>query len=75
MYFGGGNYYYIVFILDAICAIHSIRRGTQQKWLWIIFVLPVFGSLYYIYSEILSNRGIRAPKINVEAVINPRSQN
>jgi len=71
MYFGGGNYYYIILILEAFCIIHSLRRGTQQKWLWILIVIPVFGCLYYIYSEILSNRGIRAPKINVEAVINP----
>ncbi|MFB0498418.1 hypothetical protein ACCC92_23110 [Mucilaginibacter sp. Mucisp84] len=71
MYFGGGNYYYIILILEAFCIIHSLRRGTQQKWLWILIVIPLFGCLYYIYSEILSNRGIRAPKINVEAVINP----
>jgi len=71
MYFGGGNYYYLILALEAFCIIHSLRRGTQQKWLWILIVIPVFGCLYYIYSEILSNRGIRAPKINVEAVINP----
>ncbi|SCW70178.1 hypothetical protein [Mucilaginibacter sp. NFR10] len=71
MYFGGGNYYYIILILEAFCIIHSLRRGTQQKWLWILIVIPLFGCLYYIYSEILSNRSIRAPKINVEAVINP----
>lgn len=71
MYFGGGNYYYLILALEAFCIIHSLRRGTQQKWLWILIIIPVFGSLYYIYSEILSNRGIRAPKINVEAVINP----
>jgi len=71
MYFGAGNYYYLILILEAFCIIHSLRRGTQQKWLWILIVIPLFGCLYYIYSEILSNRGIRAPKINVEAVINP----
>ncbi|WP_413669843.1 hypothetical protein ACEN9X_07840 [Mucilaginibacter sp. Mucisp86] len=71
MYFGDGNYYYLILILEAFCIIHSLRRGTQQKWLWILIVIPLFGCLYYIYSEILSNRGIRAPKINVEAVINP----
>jgi hypothetical protein len=71
MFFGGGNYYYLILILEAFCAIHCIRRGTQQKWLWMIIVLPVIGCIYYIYSEILSNRNFRAPKINVEAVINP----
>lgn len=72
MFFGGGSYYYyIIFALEAFCFIHCIRRGGNQRWLWMIFLMPLIGCLYYIYSEILSNRGIRAPKINVEAVINP----
>lgn len=71
MLFGGG-YYYIPLILEAICAIHCLRRGTQQKWLWIIIFLPVIGSLIYIYSEILTNRSaMRIPKVDVGAVLNP----
>ncbi|WP_255496373.1 tetratricopeptide repeat protein [Mucilaginibacter sp. FT3.2] len=71
MLFGGG-YYYIPLILEALCAIHCLRRGTQQKWLWIIIFLPVIGSCIYIYSEILTSRsGIRIPKVDVGAVLNP----
>lgn len=69
--FYGGSYYYLVVILEIFCAIHCLRRGTQSKWLWIIIVIPLVGSLIYIYSEILSNRRFKRPNIDVGSVINP----
>ncbi|RYY33827.1 MAG: hypothetical protein EOP46_15330 [Sphingobacteriaceae bacterium] len=72
MNFGDNYLYYIPFVLQGICAIHSLNRGTQQKWIWIIIFLPVIGSLIYIYSEIISKRGgIKTPNIDVKAIINP----
>jgi hypothetical protein len=71
MPFISSYYYYIPICLQAYCAIHCIRRGNQNKWIWIIVFLPLVGSLIYIYSEILSNRSIRKPQIDIGAVINP----
>lgn len=72
MLFGGGSYYYLILILEAFCIIHCLRRGTQQKWLWILIVLNVIGCCIYIYSEILTNRSaLRMPKVDVGAVLNP----
>jgi hypothetical protein len=72
MLFGGGSYYYIILILEAFCIIHCLRRGTQQKWLWMLIILPVIGCFIYIYTEILTNRSaLRMPKVDVGAVLNP----
>lgn len=72
MFFGGGNYYYIIIGLQILCAIHSMRRGTLNKWIWYIVFLPLIGCGIYIYSEILTNRSaMRVPKIDVGAVLNP----
>lgn len=71
MFYGGGPYYYLIIGLQIFCAIHCLRRGTQGKWLWIIIIFPVIGSLIYIYNEMLSNRSFRGPNIDVGAVINP----
>ncbi len=71
MPFISSYYYYIPICLQAYCAIHCIRRGNQNKWIWIIVFLPLVGSLIYIYSEILSNRSIRKPQIDISSVINP----
>jgi hypothetical protein len=69
--FYGNYFYYITIGLQAFCAIHCFRRGTQAKWIWLIIFLPVIGSLIYIYTEILSNRSFKAPNIDVGAVLNP----
>jgi len=74
MFFGGGSYYYIILALQVYCAVHSYRRGTLNRWIFLIIFLPVIGSIIYIYSEILSNRSYRSfskPTIDVGAVINP----
>ncbi len=68
---GDGYYYYIPLILQGICAIHFLRNGTAQKWLWIIIIIPVLGSLAYLYFEVWRGRRINQPKIDVKAIINP----
>jgi hypothetical protein len=54
--FFSNNYYYISLILQAICAIHCIRKGNQQKWIWMIVFLPIVGCIAYIYTEIIGNK-------------------
>src|SRR5476649_2757923 len=71
MFFSGGYIYYLTIALQAFCAYHSYKRGTLGQWLWIIIFLPVIGSLIYIYSQILSNRGFRKSNIDVLAIFNP----
>ncbi len=65
------DYYYIILLLQAICAIHSIRRGTQSKWLWIIVFLPVVGSIAYIFTEIIKKRDFDNVQSNVVNIVNP----
>ncbi|WP_295667041.1 tetratricopeptide repeat protein [uncultured Mucilaginibacter sp.] len=73
MYFQ--NYYYIIIGLQIFCGIHSYRRGTLNRWIFLIAFLPLIGSLYYLFSEVLSNkssfRAINKPAIDIGATINP----
>lgn len=73
MYFQ--NYYYIIVGLQIFCGIHSYRRGTLNRWIFLIAFLPIIGSIYYLYSEVLSNkstfRAINKPTIDIGATINP----
>jgi len=72
MFFNGGGYfYYLVLGLNIFCVIHSYRRGTLNRWIWLIIFIPVIGSVIYIFSEVLSTRRINTPKIDIGAVINP----
>lgn len=63
--------YYIVLILQGICAFHSIRRGTQSKWIWIIVFLPVIGSIAYIFTEIIKKGDIAQVQSGVVDLVNP----
>jgi len=73
--FFNGNYYYIILILEALCAIHSYRRGTLNRWIWLIVFIPVIGCLIYIYSEVISNRNVsvnlKKTTVNLSDAINP----
>jgi hypothetical protein len=73
MYFQ--NYYYIIVGLQIFCGIHSYRRGTLNRWIFLILFLPIIGSLYYLYSEVINNkstfRAINKPTIDIGATINP----
>ncbi|MXV14253.1 hypothetical protein [Hufsiella ginkgonis] len=71
MSFINTNYYYVIVGLQALCVFHSFRRGTQGRWLFVIVLLPVVGCLAYIYSEILANRRVKTPNIDLAAVFNP----
>ena len=65
------NYYYLVIGLQAICVFHSIKKGNQQKWIWLIVFLPVIGSIAYIFSEMLTKRDISGVQSNIGSIINP----
>ena len=71
MFFASGYFYLITIGLQVICVLHSVRRGTQQKWIWIIIFLPVIGSLVYIFTEMFSGRDLQQVQSGVGAVFNP----
>jgi len=66
------NYiYYVTIGLQAICALHCIRKGNQNKWLYIIIFLPIIGSLIYFFSEIFTKGQLRNVQSGMGAVIQP----
>lgn len=66
-----GYIYYISLALQAICVIHCMRRGTQQKWIWLIVFLPYIGCLVYFFSEILPARNLGNSQFDIGALLNP----
>ncbi|MBC7862386.1 MAG: hypothetical protein IAF38_05380 [Bacteroidia bacterium] len=65
------NYYYIVLIFQAICVFHSIRKGNQQKWIWIIVFLPLIGCLAYIFTEIVKRHHVSSIQSTAASIVNP----
>lgn len=73
--FVNSYFYYAEIALQGLCVFHCIRKGNQNKWIYIIVFLPVIGSVAYFFSEILPGlKRSRGPQINIGAVINPGGQ-
>ena len=70
MFFANPWFYYITIGLQAICAIHCMRRGNQNKWIWIIVCLPIVGCIAYIFTEMVTRRQISDVQEGVGAVFN-----
>lgn len=65
------DYYYIVFILQAICVIHCLRKGNTGNWIWLIVFLPLIGCIAYIYTEMFSRNQMSQVQAGVGQVFNP----
>lgn len=74
LYYIFSSYYIVVLILQAVCVLHSIRRGNQQKWIWIIVFLPLIGSLAYIFTEIVKRRHVSDLQSKVTTLVNPKGR-
>jgi hypothetical protein len=66
-----GYFYYISLVLQAICVIHCIRRGNQQRWIWVIVFLPYIGCIAYFFSEILTSRDLGNVQYGIGSLLNP----
>ncbi|MFT3682562.1 MAG: PLDc N-terminal domain-containing protein [Ferruginibacter sp.] len=65
------EYYYIVLILQGICAFHCVRKGNQGKWIWLIVFLPLVGCLAYIFTEIFTRHEMEQVQSGMSTVFNP----
>ncbi len=65
------NYYYVILGLQAICALHCIRKGTQNKWIWLIVFLPFIGCIAYIFTEIFTRRDMENVQAGAGSIFNP----
>jgi len=64
MLYNLGSYSYIIIGLAIFCGVHSYRRGTLSRWiLWLVF-LPIIGSLYYLFSEVLNKKSSFVRPVN-----------
>jgi hypothetical protein len=62
-------------LLDVICVVHAIRRGTIFPWIFVIVFLPGIGALIYIAMEIVpelvGSRGAAKVKAGITGVVDP----
>jgi len=71
MFYESPYFYYVTIGLQAICAIHCLRKGNQTNWLWLIIFLPVVGCLIYIFTEIFTGNDMQKMQSGMGSVFYP----
>ena len=61
--------YLVSIILQAICVMHCLAKGSQQRWIWIIIFLPVIGCIIYFFTEIVSANQVRGWQSGVGSLL------
>lgn len=69
--FFNNYYYYISIALQALCVWHCIKKGNQQKWIWIIVFLSFIGCVAYFFSEIVTGSEMNRLGSGLSTVVNP----
>ncbi len=64
-------YFYLIFALQAYCIYHSVRNRNDYYWIFIIFFIPVIGSLIYLITQVFNKRDLETVQDNLVAIINP----
>ncbi len=49
------RFYPLVIVLQVYCFYHMYKNHNDQRWFWLIFFLPFFGSLIYLYIHFYSS--------------------
>jgi hypothetical protein len=65
------NYFFISVALQVVCAVHCVRKGNQNKWIWIIIFLPFVGCLIYFFTEILSEKDLQGIQSGISHILSP----
>jgi len=64
------RFFPLAVILQIFCVYHAYRNNSEQKWYWIILILPFIGSLLYLYHHFYSKQNIENISEGIKEVIN-----
>lgn len=64
-------YIYLILALQGFCIYHSIKTKNETYWVFVIFFVPIIGSIIYIVTQVLSKRDIEMVQDGLTSIINP----
>ncbi|MEE9362820.1 MAG: hypothetical protein V3U92_09520 [Cellulophaga sp.] len=64
-------YYYLVLALNAYCIYHCYSNRNEYYWFFLIFFIPVFGSVIYLFLRVFRARDLEIAQATISTVINP----
>lgn len=64
-------FYYLIVALQAFCIYHAFRNYKPYYWYFLIFFIPVIGSLIYIITQVYSKNNADKIQSELTSIINP----
>ena len=64
-------FYYILVAFQAFCIFHVYKSRNESYWYFVIFLVPLIGSLIYLFSQIINKKNIKNTKNKLTEVVNP----
>ncbi|WP_296317295.1 hypothetical protein [Winogradskyella sp. UBA3174] len=64
-------YYYIIVALQAYCIYHAYKNQKPYYWYFLIFFIPVFGSLIYVITQVYNKNDADKIQGEITSIINP----
>lgn len=64
-------YYYFVIALQAYCMYDCYTKRNNYYWYFIIFFIPLFGGILYLFTQVLQKTDVHKVQENVVTALNP----
>ena len=64
-------YYYALIAVQIYCLYHAYKHQKPFYWYFIIFIIPGFGSLIYILTQVANTKNIKEIESEISTIINP----
>ena len=64
-------YYYLIIALQGFCIYHCYVNRNPYYWFFVIFFIPVIGSIIYLFLNVFQKRDLAVVQENITAVIHP----
>ncbi|MEM7163448.1 MAG: tetratricopeptide repeat protein [Bacteroidota bacterium] len=62
------RFFPIVLILQGYCLYDAFKNHREQRWLWIIVILPLIGSIIYLYTYKFKGGSFSSKKFQMQVV-------
>ena len=64
-------YFYLIVALQAYCIYHAYKNRKPYYWYFLVFFIPVLGSLIYIITQVYNQNDVGKIQDEITTVLNP----
>lgn len=59
-----------LFLLQLFCLYHAYKNAAEYWWYFVIFFIPIFGPIFYLYKAFYSKQNLEAAEEGVKGLFN-----